>query len=31
MTNEGLGTGMYLCSLIVDGSLIGTRRMIIAK
>lgn len=31
MTNEGLDSGMYLYSLIVDGSLIGTRRMIIAK
>lgn len=29
LTNEGLDSGMYLYSLIVDGSLIGTRRMII--
>lgn len=31
LTNEGLAPGMDLYSLTVDGNLIGTKRMIIAK
>lgn len=31
LTNEGLAPGMYLYCLTVDGNLIGTKRMIIAK
>jgi len=31
VTNEGLGAGMYLYSLIIDGNLIDTKRMVLTK
>ena len=31
VTSEGLGAGMYLYSLIVDGKLVNTRKMILTK
>lgn len=31
LSADGLSAGMYLYSLIVDGSLIDTRRMVVAE
>lgn len=31
LTGEGLASGMYLYSLIIDGKLIDTKRMVFAK